>query len=158
MWPYVRDMIGSSNEKIFCSPFFLLKKYEPPRPINSPNVTGRTLMSVSLAFHLARRSSAFGWFRTQATNVFLLVEGTPTCWVDSSTASQQQSVVDRSGDRSSIQFADLRSYEVLFCIKRWAWEEMKVWRMFVAAPVVPCCPSSSSFALLDVFRMITSGL
>ena len=158
MWPHVSDMIGSSNEKIFCSPFFLLKKYEPPRPTNSPNVTGRTLMSVSLAFHLARRSSAFGWLRTQATNVFLLVEGTPTCWADSSTASQQQPVVDRSGDRSSIHFVDLRRYGVLFSIKSWAWEEMKVWRMFVAAFVVPCCPSSSSFALLDVFPMITSRL
>ena len=30
--------------------------------------------------------------------------------------------------------------------------------MLVVAPVVPCCPSSSSFALLDVFPMITSGL
>ena len=159
MWPRVSDMIGSSNEKIFSSPFFLLKKYEPSRPMNSSRVTGRTLMSVSLAFHLARRSSAFGWFRTQASNVSLLVEGTPTCWTDSSTASQQQPVVDRrSGERSSIQFADLRRYGVLSSMKRWAWEEMKVWTMLVAAPVVPCCPSSSSFALLDVFPMITSDL
>ena len=126
--------------------------------MNSPNFTGHTLMSVSLTFHLARHSSAFGWFRTQATNVFLLVEGTPTCWADSSAASQQQPVVDRSGDRSSIQFADLMRYGVLFSNKRWAWEEMKMWRMFVAAYVVPYCPSSSSFALLDVFPMITSGL
>ena len=157
MWPRVSGMIGSLNEKIFCSPFFLLKKYEPSRPMNSPSVT-RTLMSVSLAFHLARRSSSFGWFRTQATNVFLLVEGTPTCWTDSSTASQQQPVVDRSGDRSSIQFAVLRRYGVLSSMKRWAWEEIKVWKMLVAAPAVPCCPSSSSFDLLDVFPMNTSGL
>ena len=138
-------------------PFFLLKKYDPSRTMNSPSVTGRTLMSASLAFHLARRSSAFGWLRTQAINVFLLVEGTPTCWADSSTASQQQPVVDRSGDRSSIQSADLRRYGVLSSIKRWAGEEMKVWTMLVAAPVGPCCPSFSSFALLDVFPMITSG-
>ena len=30
--------------------------------------------------------------------------------------------------------------------------------MLVAAPVAPCCPSSSLFALLDVFPMIISGL
>ena len=30
--------------------------------------------------------------------------------------------------------------------------------MLVAAPAVPCCPSSSSFTLLDVFPIITSGL
>ena len=35
---------------------------------------------------------------------------------------------------------------------------MKVWTMVVAAPAVPCCLSSSSFTLLDVFPMITSGL
>ena len=32
-----------------------------------------------------------------------------------------------------------------------------MWTMLVAAPAVPCCPSSSSFAFLDVFPMITSG-
>ena len=35
---------------------------------------------------------------------------------------------------------------------------MKVWTMVVAAPAVPRCPSSCSFALLDVFPIITSGL
>ena len=30
--------------------------------------------------------------------------------------------------------------------------------MLVAAPAVPCCPSSNSFALLDLFPIITSGL
>ena len=29
-----------------------------------------------------------------------------------------------------------------------------MWTMVVAAPAVHCCPSSSSFALLDVFPMI----
>ena len=67
-------------------------------------------------------------------------------------------MVDRSGERSSVRVADLRRYGVISSIKRWAWEEMKVWIMVVAAPTVPCCPSSSSFALLDVFPMITSGL
>ena len=67
-------------------------------------------------------------------------------------------MADRSGERSSAQVADLRRYGVLSSIKRWAWEELKVWTMVVAAPVVPYCPSSSSFALLDVFPMIISGL
>ena len=89
MWPRVNDKICSSNKKIPCLPFFLLKKYEPSRPMNSPSVTGCILMSTSLAFHLLRRSSALGWFRTHATNVFLLVEGTPICWADISTAFQQ---------------------------------------------------------------------
>ena len=30
----------------------------------------------------------------------------------------------------------------------------KVWTLVVAAPAVPCCPSSSSFALPDVFLII----
>ena len=51
--------------------------------------SGCALMSVSLALHLVRRSSALGWFQTQATNVLLLVEGTPTGWADISTAFQQ---------------------------------------------------------------------
>ena len=59
-------------------------------------------------------------------------------------------MVDRSGVRSSVQVADLRKYGVLPSIKRRAWETMKVWTIEVAAPAVPCCPSSSSFALLDV--------
>ena len=59
-------------------------------------------------------------------------------------------MIDRSGVRSSVQLADLRRYGVLSSIKRWAWEKMKVWTMVVAAPDVPCCPSSSSFALLGV--------
>ena len=59
-------------------------------------------------------------------------------------------MVDRSGVRSSVQVADLRKYGVLSSMKRWAWKRMKVWTMVVAAPAVPCCPSSSSFALLDV--------
>ena len=67
-------------------------------------------------------------------------------------------MVDKSGDRSSIQVADLRRYGILSSIKRWAWEEMKAWTILVAAPAVPYCPSSGSFALLDVFPMITSGL
>ena len=33
-----------------------------------------------------------------------------------------------------------------------------MWTMMVADPAVLCCPSSSSFALLDVFPMVTSGL
>ena len=120
MWLRVNDKIDSSNEKIPCSPFFLLKKYEPSRPINSPSVTGCVLMLVSLAFHVVRRSSALGWFRTQATNGFLMVEGTPTYWADISTAFQQYSVVDRSDERSVVQVADLRRYGVLSSIKRWA--------------------------------------
>ena len=67
-------------------------------------------------------------------------------------------MVDRSGERSSAQVADLMRYRVLSSIKKWAWEEMEVWKMVVAAPVVLYCPSSSSFALLDVFPIITSGL
>ena len=67
-------------------------------------------------------------------------------------------MVDRSGVRSSVQVADLRRYGILSSIKRWSWEEMKVWTTVVAAPAVPCCPFSSLFALLDVFLMITSGL
>ena len=59
-------------------------------------------------------------------------------------------MVDRSGVRSSVQVADLRRYGVLSSIKRWACEKMKVWTMVVAAPAVPYCPFSSSFALLDV--------
>ena len=59
-------------------------------------------------------------------------------------------MVDRSGARSSVQAADLRKYGVLFSTKRWACEKMKMWTMVVAAPAVPCCPSSSSFGLLDV--------
>ena len=55
--------------------------FEPSRD------TGCALMSVGLALHLERRSSALGWFRTQATSVFLVVEGTPTCRADISTAS-----------------------------------------------------------------------
>ena len=60
--------------------------------------------------------------------------------------------------RSSVQVVDLKRYGVLSSIKRWAWQEMKVWTMVVAASTVPCCPCSRSFALLDVFPMITSGL
>ena len=67
-------------------------------------------------------------------------------------------MVDRSGERSSAQVANLRRYGVLSSIKRWAWAEMKMWTMLVAAPAAPCCPSASSFALLGVFPMITSGL
>ena len=67
-------------------------------------------------------------------------------------------MVDRSGERSSAQVTDLTRYGVLSSIKRWAWKEMKVWTMMVAAPVVLYCPSSSSFALLDVFPVTTSGL
>ena len=67
-------------------------------------------------------------------------------------------MADRSGVRSSVQVADLRRHGVLSSIKRWAWEEMKVWTMVVAALAMPCCPSFSSFALLDAFSMITSGL
>ena len=67
-------------------------------------------------------------------------------------------MVDRSGGRSSVQVADLRRHGVLSSIKRWAWEELKLWIMVVAAPVVPCRPSSSSFGLLDVFPKVTSGL
>ena len=115
----VSDKIGSSNEKIPYSPFFLLKKYEPARPMNSPSVTGCALMLVSLAFHVMRRFFVLEWFRTQATNVFLLVEGTPTCWADISTAFQQYPVVDRSG-RSVVQIADLRRYDVVSSTKRWA--------------------------------------
>ena len=59
-------------------------------------------------------------------------------------------MVDRSGVRSSVQVADLSKYGVFSSMKRWAWEKMKVWTMVVAAPAVPCCSSSSSFALLDV--------
>ena len=59
-------------------------------------------------------------------------------------------MVDRSGVRSSVQIADLRKYGVLSSIKMWAWEKMKVWTMVVAAPAVPCFPSSSSFALLNM--------
>ena len=33
-----------------------------------------------------------------------------------------------------------------------------MWTILAAAPAVPCCPSSNSFALLDVFQMITPGL
>ena len=51
---------------------------------------------------------------------------------------------------SSVHVADLRRYGVLSSIKRWTWEKMKVWAMVVAAPAGPCCPSSSSLALLDV--------
>ena len=51
-------------------------------------------------------------------------------------------MVDRSGVRSSVQVADLREYGGLSSMKRWAWEKMKVWTMVVAAPAVPCCPSS----------------
>ena len=47
-------------------------------------------------------------------------------------------MVDRSGIRTSVQVTDLRRYGVLSSIKRWAWEEMKVWTMVVAAPAVPC--------------------
>ena len=54
----------------------------------SSSVTGCTLMLVSLIFHLMRRSSTLGWFRTQATNVLLLVEGAPTCWADIPTDFQ----------------------------------------------------------------------
>ena len=89
MWPRVNDTIGSSNKNILCPPFFLLKKYEPPRPINLPRVTGRAFMSVSLGLHLVRRSSALGWFRTHAANGFLLVKGIQTCWADISTDLQQ---------------------------------------------------------------------
>ena len=35
---------------------------------------------------------------------------------------------------------------------------MKVWTMVVDTPAVPCCSSSSSFDLLDMLPMITSGL
>ena len=118
MWLRVSDRMGPSKEKIFCSPFFLFRKYEPSWPMNSPSVVGCAFMSVSLAFHLVRRSSAFGRFRIHAINVFFLVEGTPTCWEDSSTASQQHPAVDRSGDRSSVQFADLRRYCVLSIIRK----------------------------------------
>ena len=125
--------------------------------MNSPSVVGCAFMSASLAFHLVRRSSAFGRFRIHAINVFFLVEGTPTCWEDSSTASQQHPAIDRNGDRMSVQFADLRRYCVLSIIRKWAREEMKAWTMLAAAPVVPCRPSSSSFALLAVLPMIASG-
>ena len=57
---------------------------------------------------------------------------------------------DRSGEKSSVQVADLRRYGVLSSIKRWAWEEMEMWTVVVAARAVSCCPSSSSFALLCV--------
>ena len=60
--------------------------------------------------------------------------------------------------RSSVQVADLRRYGVLSRVKRWTWEEINMLTMVVAAPAAPCCPSFSSFALLDVFPMITSGL
>ena len=86
---------------------------------------------------------------------FLLVEGTPTCLADISTAFQQQPVFDRSGEKSSVLVADLRRYGVLSSIKRGAWEEMEVWTVVVAALAVSCCPSSSSFALLDVLPMIS---
>ena len=59
-------------------------------------------------------------------------------------------MVDRSGVRSSVQAADVTKYGVLSSMKIWAWEKMKVRTMVVAALDVPCCPSSSSFALLDV--------
>ena len=59
-------------------------------------------------------------------------------------------MIARSGVGSSVQVADLRRFGVLSSIKTWAWEEMEVWRMVVAAPAVPCCPSSGSFAFLDV--------
>ena len=120
IWFRVSDKIDSSNEKIPCSPFFLLKKYEPSRPMNSPSVTGCALMLVSLDFHVVRRSFALEWFQTQATNAFLLVEGTPTCGADISTAFQQYPVVDRSGKRLVVQTADLRRHGVVFCTKRWA--------------------------------------
>ena len=46
---------------------------------------------------------------------------------------------------------------MLSIIRKWAREEMKAWTMLAAAPVVPCRPSSSSFALLAVLPMIASG-
>ena len=67
-------------------------------------------------------------------------------------------MADRSDVRSSVQVADLRRYGILSSIKRCAWEEMNMWTMVVAAPAVLCYPSFSSFALLNMFLMITSGL
>ena len=58
--------------------------------------------------------SVLGWFRTQAKNVLLMVEGTPTCWVDISTAFRQELVDDRSGERSAVQVVDLRMYGACF--------------------------------------------
>ena len=52
--------------------------------------------------------------------------------------------------RSSVQVVDLRKCGVLSSMKRWAWENMNVWTMGEATLAVPSCPSSSSFALLDV--------
>ena len=58
MWPRVNDKMGSSNEKILCSLYFLFKKYKPSRPKDFPSVMGCTIMLVGLAFNLMRHSSA----------------------------------------------------------------------------------------------------
>ena len=47
-------------------------------------------------------------------------------------------MVDRSGERSAVQVADLKRYDVLYSISRWPREEMRVWTMAMAAPAVSC--------------------
>ena len=54
MWPRVNDKLESSTEKILCSPFFLVKKYEPLRLMNSPSLhVGRSDLPFNEAFRRA---------------------------------------------------------------------------------------------------------